>query len=349
MSVHVTSDLLRALPKAELHVHLDGSLRAATMLEIAREEGIPLPAADPWELEAAMRAEGSRDLVEYLRKFEVTLSLLQDPRHLERAAYELAEDAAAEGVRYLEVRYSPLLHRERGMGLEEAVEAPLRGLARAESSLGIRTGLILCGIRTFLPSTTVTLAELAVAYRDRGVVALDLAGAERGNPPGLHAEAFRIAAEGGVGITVHAGEAEGAPSIREALDECHARRIGHGTRLTEDPELMGRVVREGIHLEVCLTSNVQTRVVPDLASHPLPRFLDAGVQLSLNTDNRLVSGVTLTEEYWRAHEHLGLHWNALRAIALMGFQAAFLPAEERSALVEEMEREIARLEADAGE
>jgi adenosine deaminase len=237
MSREVTREGLKALPKAELHVHLDGSLRPSTMLELAREEKIPLPASDPEALARAMRAQDSRNLMEYLEKFAVTLSLLQKPEALERTAYELGEDAAAENVRYLEVRYSPILHTERGMSLEEAVEAPLRGLAAAEHTFGIRTGLIICGMRHMDAGSSLELAQLAVAYRDRRVVAFDLAGGEAGNPARRHREAFQYAADHNLAVTVHAGEADGAGSIAQALHECHARRIGHGTRLHEDPAL----------------------------------------------------------------------------------------------------------------
>lgn len=339
----VTRERLRALPKAELHVHLDGSLRPSTMLELAREQGMTLPASDPSALAEAMRAADSRNLVEYLEKFAVTLSLMQTPEVLERTAYELAEDSARESVRYLEVRYSPVLHSEQGMSLEEAVEAPLRGLARAEAELGIRTGLIVCGIRSFEPSVSLRLAELAVAFKEDGVVAFDLAGAEAGNPAGNHREAFQLAADHNLAVTVHAGEADGPASIAQALHHCHARRIGHGTRLLEDPALEAFVNDFRIPLEVCLTSNVQTRVVPTLQAHPFRRYFDAGLVVTLNTDNRLVSGTTLTDEYWRAHQQLGLGWDELVEVALLGFQAAFLPYQAKVGLLEEVEEEIRTL------
>ncbi|MGD8360082.1 MAG: adenosine deaminase [Gemmatimonadota bacterium] len=340
MSREVTRERLRALPKAELHVHLDGSLRPATMMELARRGGIALPASDPDGLARAMRAQDSRSLVEYLEKFAITLPLLQRQEALERTAYELGEDAAAENIRYLEVRYSPILHTQGGMSLEEAVEAPLRGLAAAEHTFGIRTGLIICGLRHLDASSSLELAELAVAYRDQGVVAFDLAGREAGNPARTHREAFHYAADHNLAITIHAGEADGAGSIAQAIHECHARRIGHGTRLLEDPALEAYVNDFRIPLEVCLTSNVQTRVASSYREHPFRRYFDAGLVVTLNTDNRLVSGTTLTEEYWLAHQHLGLGWEELKEVALLGFQAAFLPYEAKVNLLEEVEEEI---------
>jgi len=343
MSEKVTRDRLHALPKAELHVHLDGSLRPATMLELAGEAGVNLPASEPGALAEAMRAADSRNLVEYLEKFAITLALMQTPAALERTAYELAEDSARENVRYLEVRYSPVLHTEAGMSLEEAVTAPLEGLGRAEKELEIRTGLIICGIRSFDPAVSLRLAELAVAFQDRGVVAFDLAGGEAGNPARNHREAFDFAARHHLAVTVHAGEADGAGSIAQALHECHARRIGHGTRLLEDPALEAFVNDFRVPLEVCLTSNVQTRVAPSFALHPFRRYFDAGLVVTLNTDNRLISGTTLTDEYWMAHQHLGMTWDELVEVALLGFKAAFLPYGAKLGLLEEVEEEMRAL------
>jgi adenosine deaminase len=340
MSTTVTRERLLALPKPELHVHLDGSLRPDTMLELAADGGVELPASDPEALGEAMRAADSKNLVEYLEKFAVTLSLMQTPGALERTAYELAEDSAAENIRYLEVRYSPVLHTEKGMSLEEAVAAPLRGLARAEAELGIRTGLIICGIRSFEPDVSLLLSRLAVEFMDHGVVAFDLAGGEAGNPAREHREAFDFAATHNLPVTIHAGEADGAGSIAQAIHECHARRIGHGTRLMEDPALEAFVNDFRIPLEVCLTSNVQTRVAPTFAEHPFRRYFDAGLVVTLNTDNRLVSGTTLTDEYWLAHRHLELGWQELTEVALLGFQAAFLPYEAKINLLEEVEEEL---------
>jgi len=314
------------------------------MLELAAERGIALPASDPAALATAMRAADSRDLADYLEKFAVTLSIMQEEEALERAAYELAEDSAAENIRYLEVRYSPVLHTEKGMSLEAAVEAPLRGLAAAEERFGIRTGLIVCGMRHLNPDTSLELAELAVAFRDRGVVAFDLAGGESGNPAKGHSPACEYAAYHNLPLTIHAGEGFGPASIAQAIHHCHARRIGHGTRLREDPELEAFVNDFRIPLEVCLTSNVQTRVARSYQEHPFRHYFDTGLVVTLNTDNRLMSGTTLTEEYWLAHRHLGLGWEELKEVALLGFQAAFLPYQAKVNLLEEVEEEIRGLE-----
>ena len=339
----ISHDVLERLPKAELHVHLDGSLRPGTMVDLAAEYDVPLPSHDPGELEHLMRAEDARNLEEYLEKFRITLSLMQRPDALERIAYELAEDNARETVRYLEVRYSPILNIEGGMPLTEAVDAPLRGLRRAEEAYGIRTALIVCGIRNMDPATSRDLADLTVAYKGRGVVAFDLAGAEYNYPAKKHKNAFFTVINKNMATTIHAGEAYGPESIHQALHYCRANRIGHGTRLVEDPDLMAYVRDFRIPLEICLTSNVQTRAVPSFADHPVRVYYDEGIVLTLCTDNRLVSGTTLTEEYWRAHAHLGFTWEELVDVARMGFEAAFLPHAVKQDVLADFDRDVAAL------
>ena len=230
----LTKEQLKAWPKAELHVHLDGALRPATMIELARAQGIRLPADTPDALAKAMLVRNAKNLEEYLQKYEITLSVLQTAAALERVAYEFVVDVAAENVRYVEVRYSPLLHRP-ALTLAQAIEAPLAGIRRAVAETGTKVGLIVCGIRTLPPSDSLDLARAAAEYRTAGVVAFDLAGAERGHPAREHRAAFEYAAAHGMACTCHAGEGDGPHSIHEALHELGAQRIGHGTRLAEDP------------------------------------------------------------------------------------------------------------------
>jgi len=338
--IRITKELLQRLPKAELHVHLDGSLRPETMLELAREYGVNMPRDNPRELYEFMVVNDARNLVDYLARFDITLSVMQTAEALERIAYELAEDNARENVRYLEVRYSPILNTRGGLSLEEAVEASLRGLRRAEQDFGIRTGVIICGLRNMSPDTSLQLADLTVAFKNRGVVAFDLAGAEMNHPARKHREAFYRVVNANIAATIHAGEAYGPESIHEALHYCNANRIGHGTRLFEDPDLMRYVNDFRIPLEICLTSNVQTHAVESFETHPVRLYYDEGLVLTLCTDNRLMSGTTVTEEYWRAHEHLAFTWDELCDIAVMGFQAAFLPYQEKVAMVERVREEI---------
>ncbi len=338
------TDLLHRLPKAELHVHLDGSLRPETMLDLAEQQGKPMPANDADALRDYMHVRDARNLVDYLARFEVTLSIMQTAESLERIAYELAVDLAEENVRYAEIRFSPILNARDGLPLTETVDAPLRGLKRAEEELGIRTALIICGIRNMDPATSRDLADLTVAYKNRGVVAFDLAGAEYNYPAKKHKDAFFNVINKNMAATIHAGEAYGPESIHQALHYCHANRIGHGTRLFEDPDLMNYIRDFRIPIEICLTSNVQTRAVSSFADHPLRMYYDGGLMLSLNTDNRLMSATTVTEEYRRASEHLGFTWDELKDISLMGFAAAFMPWSEKDKMIEAAKNEIAEME-----
>lgn len=334
---------LLAVPKAELHLHLDGSLRPSTILELADEAGVTLPYADEESLYDYLYVQDGRDLVDYLKRFDLTLSVMQTADSLERTARELCEDAAAENVRYLEIRYSPILHQQGDLTLEEAVEAPLRGIRQAETELGVKANLIICGIRNLPPDTSVRLARLAVGFRGRGVVAFDLAGGEAGNPPTDHAEAFRIAREANLNVTIHAGEAAGAESIAQALHGCGAHRIGHGTRLYEDPDLQAYVNDHQVPIEVCLTSNVQTHAAESFEAHPVRGYFDDGLLVSLHTDNRLMSGTTMTEEYALAAEHLGFSDPELVELVLNGFRSSFLPRREKLALLTEVESEVRAL------
>ena len=336
----VTRELVRALPKAELHCHLDGSIRPTTLLELGREYGQPMPASTPDALAATMAARDVRDLDDYLRRFEITLSVMQTADALRRIAYELVEDAASDGVRYMEVRFCPALNVRGSLSLSEVMDATLRGIALAERDHDARARVIVCALRNMPPARSLELAELAVAYKGRGVVGFDLAGGEHGNPAAAHLAAFDLARRAGLALTVHAGEAFGPKSIRQAVFDLCADRIGHGTRLYEDPELASYVNDRRITLEICLTSNVQTRVVPAYDAHPLRTYFDHGLSVTLNTDNRLVSGTTLTDEYLHAARALDFTLRELGEIALQSFASAFLPWETRRTLMDEAKREI---------
>ncbi|HEX2602042.1 MAG TPA: adenosine deaminase [Gemmatimonadaceae bacterium] len=343
MPLSIFSTKLRQLPKAELHCHLDGSVRPETLVDLAREHRVQLPKQTAEELAEYMRVDDARDLEDYLRRFDVTISVLQSEEALERVAYELAEDAAEDGVRYIEVRNAPLLNVVQGLTLVQAIEAPLRGLRKAENDFGITARFIVCGLRQFPPESSLEMAKLAVEFRNEGVVGFDLAGGEKGNPASRHAEAFRYARENNLAVTVHAGEGDGAESVREAVHICGANRIGHGTRLIEDPDLTQYVNDRRIALEVCLTSNVQTRVTDSYAAHPFREYFDRGLNVTLNTDNRLMSATTLTDEYIYAAEHLGFTVEELAGIALNGFESAFLPWEDRLVLIEDASDKIEEL------
>jgi adenosine deaminase len=338
----LSKEVLRRWPKAELHVHLDGCLRPQTMLELARVQGVRLPADTPAGLAEALHVKHAKSLEDYLTKYDITLSVMQTAAALERVAYEFVVDAAADGVRYVEVRYSPLLHRP-ALTLAQAIEAPLAGARRGEAETGTKVGLIVCAIRTRPPAESLELARAAAAYRGAGVVGFDLAGPERGHPAREHRAAFAYAAAQGMACTCHAGEGDGSDSIAEAVDACGAQRIGHGTRLGEDPALLEALVERRVPLEMCLTSNLHTHAVASIEEHPFKQYLDRGVVVTLNTDGRLVDGVTLTDEYFLAHSALGLTRPELARVTLNACESAFLPEYERVALIARVQSELEAL------
>lgn len=339
----LTRELLRRLPKAELHCHLDGSVRPQTLIDLARDYGVVMPRTDARSLAEYMRVDDARNLEDYLARFATTLSVMQTAPAMERIAFELAEDAWNEGVRYIETRYAPVLNVHGGLSLPEVVDASIRGLARAERQYGIVGRVIVTALRNNPAAESMELSELAVAFRDRGVVGFDLAGGEKGFPAKDHKAAFDNALKHGMACTCHAGEGDGAESVRQAVHVCGAQRIGHATHLIEDRALADYVNRERIALEICLTSNVQTRAAATYDSHPLRAYYDRGMNVVLNTDNRLMSGVTLTDEYEHAAGDLGFSFDELSDIAINGFSSAFVEPDVRERLVSEARRAIADL------
>lgn len=328
----LTRELITRLPKAELHVHLDGSLRAETMVELARTAKVDLPTRDPDALRRHMLVDDAGNLEDYLARFDLTIALLQDPEAIERVAYEMIEDAARDNLRYLEVRYCPMLSTRQGLDMDAVVAAEWRGMQRGLADFGIPARIINCSLRHYDPDLSVQIAEHSVRCKEHGVVAFDLAGGEAGRPPGMHGEAFDIAVRGLLHVTVHAGEAWGPASIAEAIHRCHAERIGHGTRLHENPALQDYVRDREILIETNITSNLQTRAVPQAAEHPVRRYFDAGLAVTLCTDSWLMSGVSLSDEYWLAHRELGFTREEIDEMILNACAGSFLPQPEREAL-----------------
>ena len=335
-STELRRDDILSWPKADLHCHLDGSLRLETMLELADAQGKPhvLPGDTVEALSERLQAVDETETLEaYLAWFRTTIPLLQTQDALQRVAYELVADSAAENVRYLEVRYAPIVHTEGGLSLNAVNNAVLDGLQRGEEDFDVTTSLIICGLRDRYESASMRQAELAAEYRHRGVVAFDLAGGEAGNPPKGHLHAFYHARNHLLNLTIHAGESWGPDSIRQALFYCGAHRIGHGISLREDPELMQYFADHRIPLEICPTSNVQTHVVPSLEAHPITTYVEENVPVTVNTDNRLFSRTTVTDELWRVHRHCTIDASQLREIALNGFRYAFLPYAQKQDLL----------------
>ena len=330
--------LVEAMPKTELHLHLDGSLRVDTALELARTRGVDAP-RDREGMRAALVAPmpaGSQ--ARLLRAFALPIALLQDAEALARASAELVAAKADDNVRYVEVRWGPALHLERGLPLAEGIEAVLAGGSAAARDRDVEVRFICTAIRSHEPDATEQLAETAAAYRDRGLTGFDLAGPEEAFPdPLVHRRAFDAARAGGLRITVHAGEWGGAGQVRRALAVA-PERIAHGPGAIDDPALVRELGRRGIALDLCPTSNVQASIVPSLAAHPLARLHRAGVPVTLSTDDLTVSDLSLSDEYERAVEAIGLSLPELWAIDRRALDVAFADPETLARLRVELDR-----------
>jgi adenosine deaminase len=346
MATELSLELIEKLPKTDLHVHLDGCLRIETILELARKQKVKLPTFDKDELFRLIYAgDVCNSLDDYLKAFDVTLSVMQTEESLERAAFELAEDAWKENVRYIEVRYAPMLHTRADLTLTDVVEAVLRGLRMAKRTFGIRYGLILCGIRTMSAESSLRMAELAVAFKNRGVVGFDLAGSEVNNPAREHRAAFQLILDNNINCTAHAGEAYGPDSIAQAIHKCGAHRIGHGTRLRENGELLNYVNDHRIPLEVCPSSNIQTKAAPSWEAHPIDFYVDYGLRVTINTDNRTVTDTTVSKELWLCHQHYGWTLDRIKEIIVAGFKSSFMPYREKVDLLKVVTQELDKFQA----
>ncbi len=339
--IELTREFIKSLPKAELHCHLDGSMRVETIVDIAKKENVILPSEDINELRSILEVGmNCKSLEEYLRPFDITAQVLQTEEALTRATFELGEDAAKENVRYIEIRFAPLWHIKKGLTFTQVVDAVINGAKMAERKYNIIIGIIICGIRHTSPADTLKVAELAVAYKNRGVVGFDLAGAEKDFPAKEHADAFYLIINNNINTTAHAGEAYGTDSIKQAIHNISANRIGHGTRLREDGDLLNYVNDHRIPLEMCITSNVQTKAVSSVEDHPIKFYYDLGLRVTLNTDNRLISNTTLTDEYMLAIDKLGFTADDIKYLILNGFKSAFLPFFEKIRVIKDITKEM---------
>jgi adenosine deaminase len=333
--------ILKILPKVLLHEHLDGVLRTETVIELAKSAGYgQLPTENPEEL-ARWFHQGANQgsLPKYLEGFVHTIAVMQTEEALERVAYEQAEDLRRDGVVYFETRFAPIFHTRAGLSHQQVVAAVLKGLERGRKDFGISSGLIICAMRNM--DVSLEMAELAVDFRERGVVGFDLAGEEGGYPPKKHVDAFHYIQRQNFNITIHAGEGFGKESIWQAIQYCGAHRIGHGTRLIEDIAIAedGKVVKLGdlaqyvldkrIPLEICLVSNVHTGAAKSLAEHPFKIFYQEKFRVTLNTDNRLMSDTTMTKEFEAAAETFGVSLEDFETITVNAMKSAFLPYHQR--------------------
>jgi adenosine deaminase len=316
-------ELVAEMPKAELHLHLDGSLRIDTALELARTRRIEAPRTRAGMVGALVAPPRCTDQADLLRAFDLPIALMQDAEALEQIASELVEDKAADGVRYLEIRWGPLLHVAHGLALADGIAAVLRGANAAAARAGIAVRLICTALRSHDPVANVGLAEAASRFRDAGLTGWDLAGPEARFPdPRTHAAAFEAARAGGLRITLHAGEWGGAAQVRRAL-VMEPERIAHGPGAADEPALLAELRARGTVLDLCPSSNVQAAIVPTVAEHPLARLHRAGVRVTLSTDDTTVANLTLAEEYLRALERIGLSLAELWAIDRLALDVAF--------------------------
>lgn len=335
-----TLDIIREVPKVLLHDHLDGGLRPQTIIELAKDiKYNKLPTSDPEDL-ANWFHEGANkgSLTEYLRGFEHTTAVMQTKEALERVAFEMIEDMYNDGVVYVETRFAPVFHTQRGLHWEEIVQAVLNGLEKGKEKYGVGYGLIICAMRNM--KLSLEMAELAVDFRDRGVVGFDLAGEEGGYPPKKHIEAFQYIQRANFNITIHAGEAWGKESIWQALQWCGAHRLGHATRLIEDMTIVeGELISMGtlaqyvldkrIPLEICLLSNVHTGAVKSIEQHPFWIYYKNKFRVFLNTDDRLMSNTTMSNEFKVAAEVFGLNLDDMEKLTINAMKSAFIHYNDR--------------------
>ncbi|WP_261558926.1 adenosine deaminase [Frankia tisae] len=340
----ITVDEIRRVPKVLLHDHLDGGLRPATVVELADETGYRgLPSTDVHALSTWFRGGAhSGSLVRYLETFSHTVAVMQAREAIRRVARECAEDLAADGVVYAEVRFAPELHVERGLSFDEVVEAVLDGFRAGSAGTPLRIRALLTAMRH--QARSLEIAELAVRWRDAGVVGFDIAGAEAGNPPTRHLDAFQYIQRANGHYTIHAGEAFGLPSIWEAVQWCNADRLGHGVRIVDDITVdpdgkailgdLANYVRDvRVPLEMCPTSNVHTGAAPSIERHPIGLLRRLHFRVTVNTDNRLMSGVSLSSEFATLVDVHGYDWSDIRWLTLNAMKSAFLPFDERLDLI----------------
>lgn len=340
-----TREIIKACPKVLTHDHLDGGLRPETVIELAKEEKVELPENDPVRLsEWFFRGANKGSLKEYLEGFSITTGVMQTEQALYRVAFEMMEDMKNDGVAYVETRFSPLFHTKRGLSYDQIVEAVIRGLKDGARKFGNKFGLIICAMRNTSPKRSVEMAELAVRFRSQGVVGFDLAGDEIGHPPKNHLEAFHYIQRNNFYITIHAGEAFGKESIWQALQFCGTHRIGHGINLKHDiMDQDGKIIEMGslaqyvldrrVPLEMCLSSNLHTGSVPHLRYHPFPIFYRNGFRVTLNTDNRLMSRTTLTEEFFLAVKQYNLTLRDCERLSLNAMKSAFFDFPARLEII----------------
>lgn len=333
MKSMITEDVIRLLPKVDLHMHLDGSVKPETIMEFAGEQGIELPARDKTGLIPHMQVDGScGSLKDYLSKFDFVVPFLQSGPALERVAYETVEQASEHNCAYIEVRFAPQLHRKNGLSAEETIHHVLKGLNRGWRQFGVKAKAIIICMRNHVHKDNIEVIEAAARYAGNGVAAVDLAGDEASYPAERFREIFALTRKKGMPVTIHAGEAAGPANIYEAIANLGASRIGHGVRLKENPQVLEFVKEKRIPLEMCPISNIQTKAVTGWEAYPIREYYDQGLLLTVNTDNPVVSGTNITKEFSVLTEKFGFTLRELGSLIMNGVEAAFMDESEKQML-----------------
>ncbi|WP_028550557.1 adenosine deaminase [Paenibacillus sp. UNC451MF] len=347
MAIRGVEVLLRQLPKVDLHVHLDGSVRAQTIADLARDQGVELPISEGEDLLPYIQvSEECGSLREYLSKFDFVVPFLQSEEALERVAYEIVQHSAEHNCRYVEVRFAPQLHRRKGLTAEAAIRSVIDGLRRGEKEYGVRAKVIAICMRNHSSEENLEVVEAAGRFIGKGVAAIDLAGDEAGYPPQLFRDVFAASRARGIPVTIHAGEAGGADNVYEAVTHLGAVRIGHGVRLKENPAIFDMIRKRQVPLEMCPVSNIQTKAVSGWDAYPIREYFDSGVMVTINTDNPSVSGTNITKEYEMIVDKFGFSLEEIAALIMNGVEASFLEDEEKLALRQEFRLQLKELGID---
>jgi adenosine deaminase len=339
-----TLHLLSELPKIDLHVHLDGCIKPSTLLKLAEQQGKTLPTKDANRLLPYVQVgEDCNNLTEYLTKFDFVLPFLQTKEALEQVAFEVVEQAAEHRIKYIEVRFAPLLHRQLGLSSADVIHYVIEGLKRGEETYGVKARAIVICMRNHSVAANLEVIDEASRFLDQGLVAVDLAGDETAYPAALFREVFALAGKLGIPVTIHAGEAAGPDNIEEAVLHLGARRIGHGVRLKEDANVFHMIRDQRIPLELCPTSNIQTKAVNGWDDYPIRDYYDQGILFTVNTDNPGVSGTNITKEYQVLTEKFGFTLREITVLILNGVEASFLAPEEKASLKKDFEEVLSQL------
>lgn len=336
--------VVKEFPKTELHCHLDGSIRIETIHDIAIKEDIELPTKELSELEKHVKILGEcNSLKEYLDKFDLPIKVMQSYKNIYRVTCEVLEDASRQNIRYIEIRFAPFFHTRQGMAVEEIIEAVLDGMKDSRKRYGVMSKLIVCAMRHEGVESSKLLVEKSRKYLKKGLIAIDLAGNEDDFPPEIHKEAFDLAKKYGFHCTVHAGETGKYENIIKSIEFLHAERIGHGVYAFKDEKTVKYLKDKRIPLEVCITSNVNTKAVKSYALHPVKRYLDEGLVVTVNTDNITVSNVSIVDEYNYLIKEQGFELKDILKVIKNGIEVSFASEEEKDILRKEYEEALIKL------